>query len=978
MARILALPLAAVVLLLALVAAQPVRDYRESQTTSRSVGIALGVQSLVGVLQDERGVASLVLGGNESFTNELTRVRAAVDSQRRELAALVAGSGDVEARVRGALRSLDGLGPVRSATDSGAAARQATFTFYTDRIAGLTQLDLGLSEVGDTELAAGVAVLTALQDAAEATAQERAFLSGVFSAGGFRRGEFVTFAEMRAAKANAWKRYFAVAGTQETASARYLLDTGAGRVVDYFEGVAVLAADGRPVVVNPQSWWSAHTTVLDDMGTLREHVGSTIRLRAFELQREATLRLGGLLVVVLLCVGGSIYLAVLASLAVSRPLADLAAEAETVADERLPAAMLRLRAFDPGSGSAEPAPPRPAPVAAPRRASAEIRSVVSALNHLQEAAYRLAVEQAMQRRATLEALTNLGRRNQNLVRKQLRFISNLEKEEMDPTGLANLFELDHLATRMRRNASSLLVLTGAQSPGQWTTPAPIADVMRAAVSEVEDYRRVALRRVDETLVSGAVIGSLSHLLSELIENGLRFSPPDCEVEVVGRQLGDDYLIAVVDQGIGMSAEDLEDANGRLRGEGDFMVTPSRFLGHYVVGRLAEQAGVRVELLPSPVTGVTARIHIPDALLVRPGQIESGQVVSATDHGRGAREAPRSVPVTVTATVTGPVDLTAVRERHEEAAAAARQVPAASGAHATPPAGDRYSDDRVVVDIQDDAAAPAAAHAAAPMTVPARDAGTGPIADPAAKPAVQPAGRAVPTVRTDPAAAHPPSSIFNVPATTAPALPTPTSPTAPALSPVPPSPAQPVPAVMQAPTSPPAPAAARRAPEQGAPVPPSSPLPPSSVLRRSAVARQDSIPGVPGVPVESAVPPVVPPVVPPAVAPGVGASGRASDLRTRNGLRVRVPGSTRATPVPGVPGSGGSRSYPVAPPAGPPVLQGPIEESAPGRLGNRFSALRSGMQRGFEDTTPDAPEGGDAMPVVPKHHRVAGTQTEERS
>jgi len=902
MARILALPVAAVVLLLVLVAAGPVRDYRESQATTRSVGIALGVQSLVHELQNERGLASLVLGGNASFTKELTRVRGDVDSRRTTLGVFVASPGTVEARVRSALQQLDGLGPVRAATDSGAAARQATFDFYTQRIDALAGLDVGLSDVADRALGRDVALLQSLQDAAEATAQERALLSGVFSAGGFRKGEFVEFAAMRAAKQSAWDGFFDQANREQTASARYVLDSGAARVVAHFEQVAVGAADGRHVVVNPQSWWSGHTTVLDGVRQLQEHVGSVIRLRAYDLQRQATLRLGALLAVVLFCVGGSVYLAVLAALSVSRPLAALAAEAETVATERLPAAMRRLRAFDPGGGSVEPVPPKPAPVKPPRRASAEIRSVVSALNHLQEAAYRLAVEQAMQRRATLEALTNLGRRNQNLVRKQLRFISNLEREEMDPTGLSNLFELDHLATRMRRNAASLLVLTGASSPGQWTTPAPIADVMRAAVSEVEDYRRVALRRVDEALVSGAVVGSLAHLLSELIENGLRFSPPDCEVEVVGRLLGAEYLIAVIDQGVGMLPEDLQEANSRLRGEGDFMTTPSRFLGHFVVGRLAEQAGVRVELLPSPVTGVTARIHISEALLVRSSQIASGQVISAVDRGvpttsaaqigAGAEPVDRSVaeessvvavsvqaaPMEAAPVEAAPVEAAPVEAAPVEAAPVeAAPVPAASVE--VPPA----RPDRVVVDIRD-AAAPSLVTATGPAPAtahPGAHAGAGSWQSPA--PATE--------------------SIFDV------------------------------------------------------------------------VAQRAS--GPPGA------------GPPPAGADAAPLPDGAAGARTRNGLRVRVPGSTRSTSATsrtsgGSDGGDAPWTAPAdsawPPPSGHPVGAATVGQSAPGQLGTRLAALRSGLRRGYESPPTVEPDDARDAPSDETEHwqGPSRTHTQERS
>ena len=244
-----------------------------------------------------------------------------------------------------------------------------------------------------------------------------------------------------------------------------MLDTGAARVTAYFEQVALDAADGRHIVVNPQSWWSALTTVLDDMRQMQRHVGSQIQARAHALQQAATQRIAVLVAVVMLCLAGSIYLAVVASLSITRPLAALAAEADSVAADRLPEAVDRVQAGDLDA----PAQPPP-PVRVPARASAEIRSVAAALDRVQATAYSLATEQAILRRSTTESLANLGRRNQNLLRRQIGFITTLEREELDPSGLANLFELDHLATRMRRNAASLLVLVGASSPRQWSSP----------------------------------------------------------------------------------------------------------------------------------------------------------------------------------------------------------------------------------------------------------------------------------------------------------------------------------------------------------------------------------------------------------------------------------------------------------------------------------------------------------------------------
>jgi signal transduction histidine kinase len=629
-ARILALPAIVVLLLLGLVAAGQVQDYRSSQSTSRSVKLALAVQDLVHELQTERGITAGVLGGNPSFRAELGPSRKLVDQQRARVDRLVSGGGDTESQVSSALQQLDGLDAVRAATDSATAARAATFKYFTDRITALSAIDVGLDNTSDDELRQGVATLQALQDLAEATAQERAFLNGVFSAGGFAKGEFIQFAAMRADKQAALTRFdrFATPG-QKTAN-NFVFSTGAAQETANFENVALDAADGHHIVVNPQSWWSGLTTVLDDLQQLQQHVGSQIQVRAHDLQEGSTRQIGFLLGVVLLCFAGSIYLAALATLSITRPLAALAAEADSVAASRLPEAVALVQADDQG---APPAPPPPVQV--PSRATEEIRSVAKALDRLQSAAYGLATEQAMQRRDTIESLANLGRRNQNLIRRQLGFITSLEREEIDPSSLANLFELDHLATRMRRNAASLLVLVDAASPRQWSSSVSVADVIRAAVSEVEEYRRVSLRRVDDALVTGSAIGSIAHLLSELIENALTFSPPDTEVEVQGRRMGDGYLIAITDQGVGMSSEDLRQANARLRGEGDFIAAPTRFLGHFVVGKLARDTSVNVELLPSPVTGVTARVTLPQSLLSAEVSVEVKAIAESAPRPRHA-------------------------------------------------------------------------------------------------------------------------------------------------------------------------------------------------------------------------------------------------------------------------------------------------------------------------------------------------------
>ena len=632
--RTLTLPVVAVLVLLGVITVTEVGNYRTAAASARAVTLVLAVQDLVQELQTERGLTAGLLGGNVGFRAELAPARKRVDDQRAEVENLISSGGVAQDRVATAVRELDGLAGVRAGTDAGSADRGPTFAFYTGRIAVLSNVDYRLDSSADPALRRGVSALETLGDAKESTAQERAFLNGVFSAGGFNRDEFLQFVTMRSAKDAALASFTRYADDTQRKAKDYVLSTGAAQTAAYFEQVALGAGDGRNLQVNPQSWWSSQTTVLDDMLRLQQHVGSVIQARAATLQDDATQRMGLLLGAVLICFAGSVYLATVASRSIAAPLATLADEANELAGVRLPEAVRKATSGD------DDTPPLTVPV--PAGASDEVRLVADALDRVQATAYSLATEQAMLRRSTTESLANLGRRNQNLLRRQLGFITSLEREESDPTGLANLFELDHLATRMRRNAESLLVLVGAASPRQWSEPLPIADVIRAAVSEVEEYRRVSLRRVDEAMVAGAVVSGVAHMLAELVENGLSFSPPDADVEIQGRRVGDSYLIAITDQGIGMNHADLERANQRLRGEGDFITAPTRFLGHYVVGRLATDMDIDVQLAPSPVTGVTARIVLPPSIVAAPQAVPAPAAARPAVEERRPVESPRAL------------------------------------------------------------------------------------------------------------------------------------------------------------------------------------------------------------------------------------------------------------------------------------------------------------------------------------------------
>ena len=245
----------------------------------------------------------------------------------------------------------------------------------------------------------------------------------------------------------------------------------------------------------------------------------------------------------------------------------------------------------------------------------ELADLGASFNSVQDAAVDLAADQAMARRIVSENLVNIARRNQNLLGRTLGFISTLEQSERDPEALDNLFRLDHLTTRMRRNAQSLLVLAGAEPTRLWAPAVAIGDVVRAALSEVENYGQVELADLGDIGVQGQVASEVAHLLAELLENATSFSPPTSAVTVVGRAVPDGHQLAIFDYGLGMTAEELADANRRLNQVSSFDRETNKMLGFQVVARLAARHDIKVMLTTTPGgSGVTAIVRLPNSIL----------------------------------------------------------------------------------------------------------------------------------------------------------------------------------------------------------------------------------------------------------------------------------------------------------------------------------------------------------------------------
>ncbi|MFG3515685.1 sensor histidine kinase [Streptomyces bobili] len=598
----------------------------DARTTRAEVGLSLRVQALVHQLQRERGLTNGLLGGESDFRTPLVATRERVDTALRGMRTERAVEDVIQ-------RHLRRLPAIRAAADRGnadrdnagpnTADRAATLTFYTTAVDALNAVDpvADTATRTDRRLRDGLAALRELAAAKESVALERGLVNGVFAEGAFRDREYLTFTEVRATRVAALARFRQVATAPQRAALKNAFATDEAQRATAYENQARRGADGSALRADAGTWWDAMTVLVDDLYAVQQSVGDDVRDRADRLRHEAELGLAAYLVAGTLMAALVAGLAAFASRSLTRPLGALAEAAHDVARNRLPATVARIqRSPQDHEEFLPPAEPPDTSAAGPLGGATEIAAVAASLHQVEHTALHLAAQQAGLRRSTTESLANLGRRNQNLVRRQLSLITRLEQQELDPDALAELFELDHLATRMRRNAESLLVLAGQNPPRPTAAPADALEVVQSAVAEVEQYRRVLIAAVEPVRVRGHAVADVAHLLAELIENGLNFSPPTEPVEVHGWYDAEDdtYCFAVIDHGIGMPEEDKERANARLShsGEEALLSASTRFLGHLVVGRLAHRLGegAQVQLFDTTGGGLSALLALPGRLL----------------------------------------------------------------------------------------------------------------------------------------------------------------------------------------------------------------------------------------------------------------------------------------------------------------------------------------------------------------------------
>ncbi|HXL94979.1 MAG TPA: nitrate- and nitrite sensing domain-containing protein [Streptosporangiaceae bacterium] len=490
--------------------------------------------------------------------------------------------------------------------------------YYAGPIGDLLALNAQIAQgTADSALVSSVQTLSSLAQAQDEAAQQRALLFNALVQRGFAEGEQSALATTESEEATDLAAFRTTATAAEQQSYNV---TVSGPAVNQAEGIEetvlsagtldTIATDNISPARAPGQWYAAMSATVAKMATVNGQVASSVVARSQFLQRgaeQSAVVTATLTTVILLLV---LIATLLVARSLVRPLRRLRAGALDVATVHLPERVRQIgETLDPEASLAV----EPIDVLS----SDEIGQVARAFDLVHAEAVRLAGNQALLRGTFNAMFINLSRRSQSLIERLARTIDSLELSEEDPGRLASLFTMDHLVTRMRRNAENLLLLAGHESARKWNEPMLVADVARAAASEIEHYDRVKLNIQPGIAVTGQAVNDVAHLLAELIENATVYSPGDTEVRVSAQELASGgALVEISDDGVGTSEARLAQLNFRLDNPPEIDPLVARHMGLFAVSRLAERHGIRVRLTARSPRGLAALVWLPDSVIER--------------------------------------------------------------------------------------------------------------------------------------------------------------------------------------------------------------------------------------------------------------------------------------------------------------------------------------------------------------------------
>ena len=621
----------------------------QAEHLRQEAAFATTLSRLVHELQGERDYAAGWVSGGRArdgrrdLDDQQARVNRALEASRKDARALEEKSSSFYGKVQTALAGLGRLAEVRGRVENNPTydiTDRQVLASYSELIGDLLAVDSEIARTADNHtLTRNVAAFVAMTRLKEAASQERGLLHAVTAAGKFAPGEPQRLSALVGAQEN-WHSQFNAAATpqQHETVDQTLQRTDSEQATEFRDRLLGTSpsqpttAPRQPTTVGPADWYGASSARIELLRGIEENLAGDVDAAAAAVQAAGGRRALIYTVILTALLWLTVGLVLLMASSMVRPLRTLTDTANEVADHRLPGLVDQLQhAEDPRDLDVVPEP-------IPVTSTDEIGQVSAAFNSVHSTAIQVATEQAALRRSISDMFLNLARRSQSLIDRQLELMDDLERNETDPDTLENLFKLDHLATRMRRNSEDLIVLSGEAPPRRWTQPMPLVEVVRAAVAEVEDYNRVELLPIDETMgLAGQAVADVVHLLAELIENATSFSPPGTKVQIAGQSITSGYVLEIEDRGLGMTDGELVDANQRLANPPIVDFALSRMLGLYVVARLAQRYNIKVQLRHSWYGGVTALVLLPPNLTVQ------APVPQPLEGARNGRQWPQLTP-----------------------------------------------------------------------------------------------------------------------------------------------------------------------------------------------------------------------------------------------------------------------------------------------------------------------------------------------
>ncbi|WP_419993327.1 nitrate- and nitrite sensing domain-containing protein [Streptomyces boninensis] len=627
--------------------AQDISRLRQLERVDTQVRAPLA--ATVAALQDERRAAARYLAAPDGTrADDLDREAGDTDRAARRLRldkehTVAEGEDlpkDVSVRMSAFVKDVGELRGLRERIRDRGVPWSEAYAAYTDSVERAFAVSGALSGIQDPELASDARVLVEFARAGEMLSREDALLTAGQldkSLGAKEHRQFIGAVESRRQLEGS-----AVPDlrSDERGQWQEFAGSGAYREVRALEDKVAAAPPGRGAgtAVSASDWDTVFGDVLSSYRDVQTDAATAAAARNDPFTRGVLTPAGAAVILGLIAVAAALIISVRIGRGLVVELVSLRNTALELARRKLPHAMRRLRAGQEIDVDAE------APVEV--HGDDEIAQVSEALSTVHRAALTAAVERAELASGISGVFVNLARRSQVLVHRQLALLDSMERRADDPNELEDLFRLDHLTTRMRRHAESLIILSGSAPGRAWRMPVPLQNVVRAAVSEVEDYARIEVRSLPEASVVGAAVADLTHLLAELVENATQFSPPHTKVRIYGEQVGNGYVLEIEDRGLGMGKETLDAANERIRQSEALDLFDSDRLGLFVVSRLAARHGIKVSLRASPYGGTTVVVLLPTPLLQagvpEPGKGASGPAQQPAGLTARAERMPESV------------------------------------------------------------------------------------------------------------------------------------------------------------------------------------------------------------------------------------------------------------------------------------------------------------------------------------------------